>query len=292
VQTADDWLRNRMLHSWGNWYYAVYVPGKEHAARRLEWRGRLAAWYDRQLGTFDAAGRPWDHALTAFRLWREFKPEAGAGRIPAITALLARLELDDAGRDRHARDFALLLCDYRLFDEARALLPQVKDLAANRWLAYEIGNRANALPEAQLALEELVANPDAAVSLRAKKTLAWFHKDRTRQYDKAIALYLDISEPPGTLWSLQECYRRAGKKREAYTILTELASIFPSEAPRAVWTQGQYREQDGEKEQAIALYRRLLSQPDWKKSPESSSAHQALERLGIATGGAVINEVR
>ena len=292
VQTAVDVLRNRMIHHWGNWYYAIYVPEKERDASRLAWRGRLAAWYDRQRDTFDAAGRPWDHALTAFRLWREFKPEAGVERIPAITALLDRLTLDDAARDQHARDFALLLCDYRLFDEARTLLPRVKDLAAGRWLAYEIENRANVLPAAQLALEELVANADAAVSLRAKKTLAWFHKDRTRQYDKAIALYLDIAEPPGTLWALQECYRRAGKKTEAYTILTELASIFPSEAPRAVWTQGQYREQDGEKDRAIALYRRLLSQPDWKKSPESSHAHQALERLGVATGGAVINEVR
>ena len=172
------------------------------------------------------------------------------------------------------------------------MLPFLKNLVDNLWLTYEIENRADKLPAAQLALEQIVDQPDAAVSLAGKKRLAWFHKERTRQYDKAIALYIDISQPPGTLWDLQECYRRAGKKLEAYTVLTELASIFPPEAARAVWVQGQYREQDGEKDKAIALYRRLLAQPEWKKTWESSQAHQALERLGIATGGAVVNEVR
>ena len=292
VQSAVNHLRNRMAYHWSGWYYDVYFPEKERNDRRLEWRGRLAGWYDRQRELFAAAERQWDHAILGFRLWREFKPEVGAKRVPEVTALLKTLELDDAARAKCARDFAILLCEYKMFDEARTLLPLVKDIVANLWLTYEIENRANQLPAAQLALEELVGNADAAVSLRAKKTLAWFHKDRTRQYDKAIALYIDISEPPGTLWALQECYRRAGKKTEAYTVLTELASIFPSEAARAVWTHGQYREQDGEKDKAIALYRRLLSQPEWKKTSESSHAHQALERLGIATGGAVINEVR
>ena len=51
-------------------------------------------------------------------------------------------------------------------------------------------------------------------------------------------------------------------------------------------------EEDGNVKQAIAIYRRLLSQPEWKKTAESSWAHQALERHGVATGGAVVNEVR
>jgi hypothetical protein len=68
-------------------------------------------------------------------------------------------------------------------------------------------------------------------------------------------------------------------------------SMFPDYAAKAVYQTAQYREADGEKETAIALYKRLLRQPEWKKTWESSQAHQQLERLGVATGGAVINEV-
>ena len=67
--------------------------------------------------------------------------------------------------------------------------------------------------------------------------------------------------------------------------------MFANDAPRAVLTLAQFCEQDGDKKKAIALYRRLLSQPEWKKTGESSQAHQALERLGERTGGAMVNEV-
>ena len=292
VQRAADWLRNRMYHFWPGWYYDVTFPERERNAKRQEWRKQIAEWYDTHRALFAAAERQWDHAVLGFRIWREYNGELAAKRVPAINKLLRELKLDDAAKAKAARDFAIVLCDNKMFDEARAMLPFLKNLVDNLWLTYEIENRADQLPAAQLALEQLVAQPDAEVSLAGKKRLAWFHKERTRQYDKAIALYIDISQPPGTLWDLQECYRRAGKKLEAYTVLAELASIFPPEAARAVWVQGQYREQDGEKEKAIACYRRLLSQPEWKKTWESSQAHQALERLGIATGGAVVNEVR
>ena len=292
IQGAADWLRNRSYHFWPGWYYEVFFPEREREAKRVEWRKQMAVWYDGQRGLFAAADRQWDHAVLGFRIWREYRPEEAAKRVPAINKLLRELKLDYAAKAKAAREFAIVLCENQMFDEARSMLPFLKNVVDNLWLTYEIENRADKLPAAQLALEELVAQPDPPVSLAGKKRLAWFHKERTRNYEKAVALYLDISQPPGTLWDLQECYRRWGRKTEAYTVLTELASIFPAEAARAVWVQGQYREQDGEKEKAIACYRRLLSQPEWKKTWESSQAHQALERLGIATGGAVINEIR
>ncbi|NLF23515.1 MAG: tetratricopeptide repeat protein, partial [Lentisphaerae bacterium] len=301
VQGAVEWLRNRMYHFWPGWYYAVYFAEKEREAKRAAWRKELATWFDSYQVLFAEADRVWNHAVLAFRVWHEYRAEEGAKRVPAINKLLLGLKTDDAGKakygwefaiilwecnmvdearatintllrglkidDAHkariARDFAMTLCTRQLFGEARAMLPFVKNAVDNLWLTFEIENRANQLPAAQLALEGLVASQDPAVSLAGKKRLAWFHKDRTRNYEKAVALYLDIAQPPGTLWDLQECYRRWGKKREAYTVLTELASIFPAEAARAVWVQGQYREQDGEKDKAIACYRRLLSQPEW-----------------------------
>ncbi len=293
VQKNVDWLLNRNWHFWGGWYYDRYFDKeKERNERRLQWRGELVKWYETLRPLFVEADREWDHAITAFRLWRDFDAKEGAKQVPRVTKLLTTLPPDEETRAKYARQFGIQLADYQMYDEARTLLEYVKDQVANLWLSYEIERRANEQAAAVLALEALMAQPDPEVILKAKKTLAWYHKDHTRQYDKAIPLYLDIAEPPGTLWALQECYRKDGKKSEAYTTLSELASIFPSEAARATWTQAQYREQDGEKDRAIALYRRLLSQPEWKKTAESSWAHQALERLGIATGGAVIHEVR
>ena len=237
MHRAADWLRNRMYHFWPWWYYEVYYPEREREPKRREWRKQMAVWYDSHRALFAAADRQWDHAVLGFRIWREYSGEEAAKRVPAINKLLGELKLDEAGKAKAARDFAFVLCDNKMFDEARSMLPHVKNLVDNLWLSYEIENRANQLPAAQLALEQIVAQKDPATSLAGKKRLAWFHKERTRQYDKAIALYLDISQPPGTLWDLQECYRRAGKKVEAYTVLTELASIFPSEAARSVWIQ-------------------------------------------------------
>ena len=111
------------------------------------------------------------------------------------------------------------------------------------------------------------------------------------KYAEAIKLYEDINQPPGTLWDIQWCYRRLGEKKKAQGTLDEI-TFFPDQAARAVWTKAEYFREDGEKDKAIALYRRLLSQPEWKKTQESSLAHQRLEAWGIATGGAVINEVR
>jgi len=111
-------------------------------------------------------------------------------------------------------------------------------------------------------------------------------------WDNAVKTLNDIGEPPRTLWRLADVYRSAGKKKESYNALTEIASIFPDDAPAAVYRSAQWKEQDGDKKTAIALYRRLLSQPEWKTRGESSRAHQDLERLGEKTGGAMTNTVR
>ena len=59
-----------------------------------------------------------------------------------------------------------------------------------------------------------------------------------------------------------------------------------------MYDKGRYFEAAGNKEQAIACYRRLMTQPEWKQSSYASQAHQALERLGVQqTGGGVVSEV-
>jgi len=109
--------------------------------------------------------------------------------------------------------------------------------------------------------------------------------------EKAIPLFIEIADPPASLWALQECFWRVGKKSQAQATLTEIASIFPPEAARAMYQKADYYQRDNDKAQAIAHYRRILAHPDWKKSGEASNAHQRLEQLGVETGGAVIHGV-
>ncbi len=288
-----NWIRNRSRHHWNDWYFnRFYTNTKERNSKIREWRGSAAEWVAAKEALFTDADMAWDHAMLHFDIIREYDAKEGAKMVPKIAAKLDSLGVAEDVRGKYADTFARKLCDYKMYDEARSMLQYVADTAQNLWLTYHIENHANNLPQAKMALSQLIANQDPEVSLKAKKSMAWFLKDRTKEYPEAIKLYTEISDPPSTLWAIQECYRRNGQKLEAYNILMELASIFPSEAAQATLTHAQYRQQDGEKEKAIALYRRLLSQPEWKKSRQSSLAHQALEKLGVDTGGAVIHEVR
>ena len=134
--------------------------------------------------------------------------------------------------------------------------------------------------------------PDPGALKGAKYDLAWYYRHRLGEPAKADKIYQELDDPPKSLWGLAAAFRESGKKKEAYTTLTELTSVFPDEAANAVLRYAQWKEADGEKEKAIGLYRQLLKNPKWKQSGASSQAHQALERYGIATGGAMTNEVR
>jgi tetratricopeptide (TPR) repeat protein len=186
-----------------------------------------------------------------------------------------------------------ILCTVQKYDLARRIPDLVKNPLSSSMMRHQIELAAGKHAAAAMCLEEYLGHkppPDAAKN--AKMTLAQIYRDNLGKYDKAIAIFQELNDPPRTLWELYSTYWSAGRKKEAYSMLVELESMFPSEAPRAFYTHAQRLEGDGNVKQAIAIYRRLLSQPEWKKTAESSWAHQALERHGVATGGAVVNEVR
>ena len=161
------------------------------------------------------------------------------------------------------------------------------------WLREELDERDGNWKAVMLDLDMIDAeDPEYAKSNGAKYKRLWIVRDRLQEYDAALKLVVEIDDPPKSLWELQTTQRRAGKRKEAYATLVEIASMFPNEAAAAVWTTAEYRRQDGEKQKAIGLYKQLLTHPEWKKSPHSSQAHQRLEDYGIATGGAMINTVR
>ena len=293
VIDTEDYFRSWGTRNWLNdWYYARKFDGKEKELRadQTKWNKGFTKWHEDFKSLFQQCGQEWSFVNRTFDYRRDcLGMEEAKKYIPEMTKVLKASSDED--KPKRARDLAIRLADARMFVEARTLLEFMKVPLDRLWLTYEIDRREGQWDAVKLTLEQIIANPDPQVSLNGKKTLAWVYKDATREYEKAIKLYEDINQPPGTLWDIQWCYRRLGEKIKAQATLDELA-FFPDQAARAVWTKAEYFREDGEKDKAIALYRRLLSQPEWKKTGESSQAHQRLEAWGIATGGAVINEVR
>ncbi len=181
------------------------------------------------------------------------------------------------------------LRDARDFLSARALLGLIKDRHVALWKDHELtGRYEGKWKEAAATLEILETMADEKWTQRAKQARADIYRLELGRYEAAIKLYQELSAPPGTLWSIQECYRKWGKSKQAHATLVEIAGMFPPYAPRAVYTEAEYYRADGESKKAVSLYRQILKQ--WPRASEASRAHQRLEAFGIATGGGVVEE--
>jgi TolA-binding protein len=172
---------------------------------------------------------------------------------------------------------------------ARHCISQIKgDRPLSAYKEYEILTREGKWKTAIALLEAIEKMGDKGWAARALSARAHAYMEALRDYGKAIELYREISKPPGTLWSIQECYKRWGKLKEALATLTEIESMFPDQASRASWYKASYYHEAGDAKKAIAQARKILKA--YKKSHEASQAHQLLEKYGIATGGGVFDE--
>lgn len=279
------WLRNN--------YWAKTKPkgGVDRAIR--DYKTANIKWHDGYESLFVSQNRGWEFLRRSFDLKRDLDPsKSNDFAMELVKRLRTDASLDAKTRENRARDVMEMLKSLNLLVAARSLLDMIPDGAPRLWALYSIEDRASNLPAAFLVLDQIEKLPDQGEVRRARRTRADLYKNRTREYEKAIPIYAELSDPPETLWRIQECYRALGKKNEAQSTLTEIASMFPDQAARAMFVKAGYYNQDGNKKEAIAHYRRIMAHSDWKKSQESSLAHQELEKMGIATGGAVINEVR
>ena len=256
-------------------------------------RGYIA-WFDGQGAVFDGQDDGWRFALAQLRIRYGVDKQADIlKRVKGIEALVKGAKPDQV--DGRARTLAMELLRIGEKDAARSAAAMAKNVFSRLRLQYDVEMSLNEWKAAEMYLTEFIntkPSADPGALQGAKYDLAWLYRVRLGTPEKAVKLYQDINDPPRSLWGLAEAQRECGKKKDSYTTLTEIASVFPNDAPNAVLRMAQWKESDGDKEKAIALYRRLLSHPQWKQTGASSAAHQALERFGIATGGAMTNEVR
>lgn len=274
---------------------AKYEKKPSERKRALEKiRKGYVSWLDGQADVFRGHDDGWEFALAQMRArYGVEKPDAILKRTKELERLVQASKPDVL--NARARTLATELVSAGMKDGARAAAAMPKNTLYRLRLQYDIEYALGDSKAAAMYLQEFIGTqppPPPEDLKRAKYDLAWFYRHRLNEPEKAIKIYQELDDPPRSLWELCDAYRAVGKKKESYTVLTEIASIFPDDAPNAVLRTAQWREADGEKEKAIALYRRLLSHPKWKQTGASSAAHQALERYGIATGGAMTNEVR
>ena len=274
--------------------YPREKKASERASALAKIRKGYVAWLNGEAPVFAGIDDGWTFALAQIRANAALEtPEKTAERVKGLSKFVRDAKPDAA--NGRARTLATELLALGQKDAARDAAAMPKDTFARLRLQYDVEMTLGAWKSAEMYLQEFInakPPPDPGAQKGAKYDLADLYRRRLSSPDKAVKIYQELNDPPRSLWGLAEALRESGKKKESYSTMTEIVSMFPDDAPNAVLRVAQWREQDGDKEKAISLYRQILKHPKWKQTGASSAAHQALERHGIATGGAMTNEVR
>ncbi len=290
VRWVEDIINGRRWN-WNNWWYDVQYVDKA-GSKDKAWKDFLkgySKWHEEQRNVFSAGKMEWEYYRRAFNYRNAYDKKEAKKLIKEMTDYVRAAPKEE--KDNLAKDLCKALAEAEMYVEAHSCAGLIGDPLERLWAVYGIDLKKGDYNACVLSLEQIIANKNPEASLKGKKELAWLYKDRIHDYEKALKIYQEISVPPGTLWDIQYCFRRLKKTKEAMATLQEL-TFFPDHAARATWTMAEYYREDGDKDRAVALYRRLLSQPEWKKTGESSQAHQRLEAWGIATGGGVVETIR
>lgn len=291
-------LRNNL---WGNVsgmnpivrvYFSKHL-GKAKNEDEAKWiyLNRILDMFEKRMKPiYSEANAMWEYDITRFDMYCTLRRDKIDALVNEIAGNIAKTA-DAGARQGRAIELMGRLLNLGRGKEAKLLLQHISDPVQRGWKGYDIGWRMGDGKFAVESLKPLEAMPDTKVSDEAKRAHARCCQQLLGDYDTAIKLYEEAPAPPGTLWSVADCHRSAGRKPRAQATLDEICSIFPNDAPNAMLRKGDWYRDDGDTKMAIGCYRRILAHADWKKSGAASQAHQRLEAMGIATGGAVLNEV-
>ena len=242
-------------------------------------------------------GRPWyekandawryhDHAMQFLTsLWPD-RVAREAALNDAVTMI--RTVKDKADADAKLARLVDLLREQGQHERARYVLGMMHDGVQASYKECEILVHENKWPQAVARLADVEKSGNETWKLRAMWERARVYKDCLREYQKAIKVYQEISQPPTTLWYIQECYYRSGKLKESLATLSELEAMFQDDASRAAWQKATYLIQAKDTKAAIAQARRIMKM--YPKSQESASAHRWLEDNGVPSGGGVSDQ--
>ncbi len=161
----------------------------------------------------------------------------------------------------------------------------IEDVPLAKWKTIELLGFEQKFSAQAAACEELETMDNADLSMRALRTRAALYRDRLARYEDAIRLFNQINDPPGTSWSIVDCYERWGKPLEAVSMCSEIENFFERDAPVAGLRKAQIWERAGDRKKAVGECRATIKK--YPRHQVSSQAHQMLERYGVKTGGGV-----
>jgi TolA-binding protein len=282
----------RDLHGrYQSWYFHHIHSEAAGDTLRDRRRDLLYDWFIAKQSDFAAEGQLWDFLLARYDFHSRFRTEAMDELLTDTVAYLRADADDPARRQRRAGELIDRLTRLQRWDNAISLLEFYPDPADRLWRLFSINQRRNAFEENLSILDQITALEDPEQSRRAMRERATLYHRRLSRYEDAIRLYYEINDPPDTLWQIVDAHRRAGQRDAARNVLTEIASIFPDQAARAVFTQAEHHRSDGERDAAVTLYLRVLRHPEWTRTQEASRSHDRLEAMGLDTAGGVIHDV-
>ena len=177
----------------------------------------------------------------------------------------------------------------RQLQEVRVIISYLTDRLLAEWKIYELLAFQGKHLEVDKQLQKIEklghGTKWESMALRAR---AMLYKDALGWYGKAIKLFHEIDDPPWTLWMISQSYWSWKKPKQAITMLHTIENMFPPQAPSASFTRASYYDALGEGTMAIKECRRILKM--YRRTQESSSAHQMLEKYKKKTGGGVMDE--
>ncbi len=195
-------------------------------------RKAYVAYFKSTKPWWEKANDVWGYYSHQIHTLTHFYPDK-AERDQEIANVVAWLKTmpDKAQANDHYAQLVDWCREGRAFETARLLIAQITDPAYAGYKEAEIlASEGKWEPYAkQLETVEGMGNPfwaDRAVNERAR-----VYREILNKQPEAIALYERINKPPGTLWGIQECYKRMNKLPQAMTTLAELENLFPTEAP-------------------------------------------------------------
>lgn len=274
-----------------SWYFHHMHAEAAGNTRRDQRRDALYDWFVAKQGDFAAEGQLWDFLLARYDFHSRFRTEAMDELLVETVAYLRADTAEPGRRQRRAGELIDRLTRLQRWDNAMSLLEFFPDPADRLWRHFAINQQRRAFEANLLVLDQITALQDPEQSRRATRERATIYHRHLGRYEDAIRLYYEINDPPETLWLIVDAHRRAGQRPQARNVLTEIASIFPDQAARAVFTQAEHHRADGERDAAVTLYLRVLRHPEWTRTPEASRSHDRLEAMGLDTAGGVILDV-
>ena len=192
----------------------------------------------------------------------------------------------DGMTDEELASFAGFVANYEPEETVFRYIARIKDKLFATKVRFDYYNqRSNRNPpymeKALAEMPELLKSPKYADGLAYRKAELL---QGLGQYEEAIKAYRAANKQPDSTFGVANCLAALERYDEAVKTVKELYSLGGGVASRAALTAANYYRSSGNKGKEVDQLRFILS--NFKKSGESSEAHNRLESYGVAlTGG-------